>query len=92
MVAAKVFAPTPTMSDQDIAAEMPRNIAVFALPLPQSVRLLSALVHDTSLPDKVRRGAARLLIPHLQVELARLREERACAGPERCASVSTNAR
>ena len=62
------------MSDQDIAAEVPRNIAVFALPLPQSVRLLTALVHDTSLPDKVRRGAARLPIPHLQVELARLRE------------------
>ena len=56
------------MSDQDIAAEVPRNIAVFALPLPQSVRLLTALVHDTSLPDKVRQGAARLLIPHLQVE------------------------
>ena len=66
------------MSDQDIAAEVPRNIAVFALPVPQSVKLLSALVHDTSLPDKVRRGAARLLIPHLQVELARLRLNQVC--------------
>ena len=78
MMAAKVLA--PTMNDQDIAAEVPGNIAVFALPLPQSVRLLTALVHDTSLPDKVRQGAARLLIPHLQLERDRLlREERACA-------------
>ena len=70
-----------------IAMKMPmievtqnQNVAaVFALPLPQSVALLTGLVHDTSLPNKVRQGAARLLIPHLQVELARLREERACA-------------
>ena len=40
---------------------------------------LSAMVHDKTLPDETRRKAARLLIPHLQVELARLREERACA-------------
>ena len=67
------------MSDQDIAAEVPRNIAVFALPVPQSVRLLTALVHDPDLPDKVRRGAARLLIPHLQLERDRLLRERAMA-------------
>jgi hypothetical protein len=66
MVAAKVFA--PTMSDQDIAAEMPRNIAVFALPLPQSVRLLTALVHDPDLPYRVRQGAAMILLPHLRAE------------------------
>lgn len=77
MMAAKVFA--PTMNDQDIVAEVPGNIAVFALPLPQSVRLLTALVHDTSLPDKVRQGAARLLIPHLQLERDRLLRERAMA-------------
>ena len=76
MMAAKVFA--PTMNDQDIVAEVPENIAVFALPLPQSVQMLSAVVHDTSLPDKVRQGAARLLIPHLQVELARLRLNQVC--------------
>ena len=63
------------MSDQDIVTEVPRNIAVFAPRVPQSVRLLSALVHDTSLPYRVRQGAARILIPHLQVQLARLREE-----------------
>ena len=40
---------------------------------------LSAVVHDKTQPDETRRKAARLLIPHLQVELARLREERACA-------------
>ena len=52
------------------------NDPVFAPRVPQSVRLLSGLVHDTSLPYKVRQGAARLLIPHLQAELARLGEER----------------
>jgi hypothetical protein len=67
------------VSDQDIAAEVPRNIAVFALPLPQSVQMLSAVVHDKTQLDEIRRKTARLLIPHLQVELARLREERACA-------------
>ena len=77
MMAAKVFA--PTMNDQDIVAEVPGNIAVFALSLPQSVRLLTALVDDTSLPDKVRQGAARLLIPHLQLERDRLLRERAMA-------------
>jgi hypothetical protein len=41
--------------------------------------LLTALVHDTSLPDKVRQGAARLLIPHLQLERDRLLWERAMA-------------
>ena len=50
------------------------------LRVPQSVRLLTALVHDTSLPDKIRQGAARLLIPsHLQLERDRLLRERAMA-------------
>ena len=41
---------------------------------------LSAVVHDKTQPNETRRKAARLLIPHLQAELARLREERgACA-------------
>ena len=44
---------------------------LFAPRVPQSVRLLTGLVHDTSLPDKVRQGAARLLIPHLQLERER---------------------
>ena len=67
------------MSDQDIAAEVPRNIAVFALPLPQSVRLLTALVHDPGLPDRVRQGAAMILLPHLRLERDRLLRERAMA-------------
>ena len=40
---------------------------------------LSAVVHDKTQPDETRRKAARLLIPHLEIELARLREERAWA-------------
>jgi hypothetical protein len=67
------------MSDQDIAAEMPRNIAVFALPLPQSVRLLTALVHDPDLPYRVRQGAAMILLPHLRAERDRLLQERILA-------------
>jgi hypothetical protein len=67
------------MSDQDIAAEVPRNIAVFALPLPQSVRLLSALVHDPDLPYRVRQGAALILLPHLRAERDRLLQERILA-------------
>ena len=55
-----------------------QNVA-FAPSVPQSVQMLSAVVHDKTQPDETRRKAARLLIPHLQVELARLREERACA-------------
>ena len=48
------------MSDQDSVTEVPRNIAVFAPPVPQSIRLLTAVVHDTNLPDKVRQGAAQV--------------------------------
>ena len=45
------------MSDQDIVAEVTQNQnVVFALSAPQSVRLLSALVHDTSLPIESDRG------------------------------------
>ena len=40
---------------------------------------LSAVVHDKTQPDETRRKAARLLIPHLQVQLARLEGEQACA-------------
>jgi hypothetical protein len=59
------------MSDQDIA--------VFALPLPQSVRLLKALVHDSDLPYRVRAGAALILLPHLRAERDRLLQERILA-------------
>ena len=55
-----------------------QNVA-FAPSVPQSVQMLSAVVHDKTQPDETRRKAARLLIPHLRVELARLREERVCA-------------
>ena len=67
------------MNDQDIAPEMPRNIAVFALPLLQSVRLLTALVHDPDLPYRIRRGAAVILLPHLRAERDRLLQERILA-------------
>lgn len=67
------------MNDQDITAEMPRNVAVFALPLAQSVRVLTALVHDPGLPYRVRQGAANILLPHLRLERDRLLRERACA-------------
>jgi hypothetical protein len=53
---------------------------IFAPSVPQSVQMLSAVVHDKTQLDEIRRKAARLLIPHLQVELARLREERARTG------------
>jgi hypothetical protein len=76
-VAAKVFA--PTMNDQDIAVEVAGNIAVFTLPLPQSVRLLKALAHDRDLPYRVRAGAARILLPHLRIERDRLLQERILA-------------
>ena len=59
--------------NQNVAANHMSDPAVFT---PSA---LSAVVHDKTLPDETRRKAARLLIPHLQVELARLREERACA-------------
>ena len=59
--------------NQNVAADHMSDPAVFT---PSA---LSAVVHDKTLPDETRRKAARLLIPHLQVELARLREERACA-------------
>ena len=62
------------MSDQDIVTE-----PVFTLPVPQSVRLLTALVHNTALPYRVRQGAALLLLPHLQLERDRLLRERAFA-------------
>ena len=41
---------------------------VFALSVPQSVQMLSAVVHDTSLPYRVRRGAALILLPHLRLQ------------------------
>ena len=53
--------------------------AVFTPCVSQSVRLLTALVYDTSLPKKVRQGAARLLIPHLRLERDRLLWERVMA-------------
>jgi len=40
---------------------------------------LSAVVHDKTQPDETRRKAARLLIPHLQLERDRLLRERAMA-------------
>jgi hypothetical protein len=58
---------------------VPRNIAVFALPLSQSVRLLTALVHDPDLPYRVRQGAATILLPHLRAERDRLLQERILA-------------
>jgi hypothetical protein len=67
------------VNDQDIVAEMPRNVAVFALALPQSVELLTALVHDPDLPYRVRRGAATILLPHLRAERDRLLQERILA-------------
>jgi hypothetical protein len=76
---------TPTQSlgsrsgDLIIVAEMPRNVAVFALALPQSVELLTALVHDPDLPYRVRQGAALILLPHLRAERDRLLRERAMA-------------
>jgi hypothetical protein len=67
------------MSDQDIVTEAPRNIAVFTLSVAQSVRLLTALVHDPDLPYRTREGAARLLLPHLRAERDRLLQERILA-------------
>jgi hypothetical protein len=59
--------------NQNVAADHMSDPAVFT---PSA---LSAVVHDKTLPDETRRKAAKILIPHLQIELARLREERACA-------------
>jgi hypothetical protein len=55
------------------------NDPVFALSVSQSIALLSATVHNTDLPYRVRQGAARLLIPHLRLERDRLLRERAMA-------------
>ena len=49
--------------NQNVAADHMSDPAVFA---PSA---LSAVVHDKTQPDETRRKAARLLIPHLQVEL-----------------------
>jgi hypothetical protein len=81
------------MSDQAIVVEVPRNIAVFALPLSQSVKVLSALVHNPALPYKVRQGAAMILLPHLRAERDRLQERilaQQARGPSRlgCEGVS----
>ena len=63
-----------TAHNQNVAADHMSDPAVFT---PSA---LSAVVHDKTQPDETRRKAARLLIPHLQVQLARLRdEEGACA-------------
>jgi hypothetical protein len=78
--------------NQSAAADHMNDPAVFTPCVAQSVRLLTGLVHDTNLPDKVRQGAARLLIPHLQLERDRLLRERAMARTSNAhASVSTNA-
>jgi hypothetical protein len=63
------------MSNQDIMAE----VAVFTLPLPQSVALLSATVHNTGQPYRVREGAALILLPHLRAERDRLLQQRILA-------------
>ena len=55
-----------------------QNVA-FAPSVPQSVQMLSAVVHDKTQPDETRRKAARLLIPHLRLERDRLLRERAMA-------------
>ena len=60
--------------NQNVAAD--HNMSGPAVFTPSA---LSAVVHDKTQPDETRRKAARLLIPHLQIEVARLREERACA-------------
>jgi hypothetical protein len=52
---------------------------VFAPRVSQSIALLSATVHNTGLPYRVRRGAALILLPHLRAERDRLLRERACA-------------
>ena len=54
--------------NQNVAAD--HNMSDPAVFTPSA---LSAVVHDKTLPDETRRKAARLLIPHLQIELARLR-------------------
>jgi hypothetical protein len=55
-----------------------QNVA-FAPSVPQSVQMLSAVVHDKTQPDETRRKAARLLIPHLRLERDRLLWERVMA-------------
>lgn len=64
---------------QDIVTEMPRNAAVFTLSVSQSIALLSATVHNTGLPYRVRRGAALILLPHLRAERDALLQERILA-------------
>jgi hypothetical protein len=55
------------------------NDPVFAPCVQRSVKLLSGLVHDSSLPYRVRRGAALILLPHLRLERERLLQERILA-------------
>lgn len=52
---------------------------VFAPRVSQSIALLSATVHNTDLPYRVRRGAAMILLPHLRAERDRLLQERILA-------------
>ena len=60
--------------NQNVAADHRSDPAVFT---PSA---LSAVVHDKTQPDEIRRKAARLLIPHLQVR-TRTAAGRASLGP-----------
>jgi len=60
--------------NQNVAAD--HNVSGPAVFAPSA---LSAVVHDKTQPDETRRKAARLLIPHLQLERDRLLRERAMA-------------
>ena len=57
---------------------------VFAPSVSQSIALLSATVHNTGLPYRVRQVAALILLLHLRAERDQLLQERSGSAKDGC--------